>query len=285
MSRAAYGTNMRRSLVVTASLSLASCMATFDNYVPAAHPRPAERQARPGPAVALATTFETVDASMGTHSNTPPLPPEWMTRLFLESGGFSAVRAPSDTADTRATVLIRTERGRIDGGILGLLSAFLIPSSKTGRSLFAYPSKMALRLEDRPSGNSRFASGTNFSFSHFISPMDQPVPSIALPSRCFVIASPKYCDPAMSKRALASDTVAYCRAPPGTTDSRAPRSSRTRASLIADESAEPCTARSPIRERMTSSLYSPLRQLASSTREFSNVSQVDSEHSPLGVVR
>jgi len=127
MSRAAYGTNMRRSLVVTASLSLASCMATFDNYVPAAHPRPAERQARPGPAVALATTFETVDASMGTHSNTPPLPPEWMTRLFLESGGFSAVRAPSDTADTRATVLIRTERGRIDGGILGLLSAFLIP--------------------------------------------------------------------------------------------------------------------------------------------------------------
>jgi len=117
-----------RSLVVTAALPLASCMATFDHYVPDANQHPLERQAQAGPAVVLATTFDRVDPSMGTHSDTPPLPPEWITRIFLESGGFSAVRAPSDTADSHAAVLIRTERGRIDGGILWLLSAFLIPS-------------------------------------------------------------------------------------------------------------------------------------------------------------
>src|SRR5271166_998689 len=83
----------------------------------------------------------------------------------------------------------------------------------------------------------------------------------------------------------------------GTSDSGSPGSSKTRASSIADESGEPRTVRShdPGDEAMTPSLYSPLRRLphlgshparvVTSTGKSPRASHVDSEHSPLGVLR
>ncbi|MFQ5699078.1 MAG: hypothetical protein ACE5IL_12430 [Myxococcota bacterium] len=113
-------------MLSAAMLALLGCSATFDDYPGDTRPsRAALAGANPSELSLAVRLSSSRDGVTWTSQDVSPAP-RWISKILLESGGFSAIRTPEVDAPLHASLVIERFTGPLTG-LLSIASGFVIP--------------------------------------------------------------------------------------------------------------------------------------------------------------